>query len=230
MKLTTLSLLLVATLHLPASAQVMTPILKVDLFGWINRIAKKSQIKAAKKEIKNLKRLRNCLVHSVTARLLKLGKNTYHHFVYDCPRYQKKRQGVTTYDPIYELLLNAYTNKKPVDIWYRKKSKDPLSAHVDIVARANIGSLQLDAKATKQNKLERTDCRVYRVEASDVFRRCWVKGCKNAPGELKLEAASAGVFQMCLTASMSKKRVKISFRDYKKQLPNVLTYIRYVDK
>ena len=160
----------------------------------------------------------NCLITAVQA-----DGNGGHQFFFKCNG-GAESLGFSKKDAVNEVLLHAAQQGRLVTLHLAKTKYGNTIKFVEIRYSLHVET------TNKSSKKERTNCRVVRVDAASHFRRCWVSGCKKKKGQLKLEDTSDNVFQMCMAAAMSKKRVKITYLQGKKSAPHLLTYIRYTSK
>ena len=117
-----------------------------------------------------------------------------------------------------QLLVVAMVTRARLDI-------ETLSADPPFPAR--VQKMSMTALANLKNLKHGHDCQVFQVDAAKRFQRCALN-CGNS-GDYLYTAESDGIFQMCMMAAMSRKKVKISYvqSGAGKSVKRLLTYMRF---
>ena len=134
---------------------------------------------------------------------------------YDCDNYAGSFMGWSTNRPMNALMHSAAINDRQVQVTLGEQyGIDTFTVSVFRVRTA----VELNGLKHGEN------CKVHKADTTVRFQRCSLTKCKIASEDSEYPVESDSIFNMCMTALTTGKRVKISYveKDGKK----IITYMR----
>ena len=135
----------------------------------------------------------------------------------DCKGSSPDGPAIASAPPEAGIVLSAANNLERVDV--------RIHFAVDHTFNDSIEEITLTKTADLTNIKHGHNCWVERVDVSSRFKRCFLRSCQLAPKGL-YEPESSEIFQMCMSAAMLGKRVKVTYVE--KDGQRIITYMRHV--